>query len=57
MSEQTFYQRALSELKEAKAEIVRYRAALIDIIEECPNPKWYYGMKIVEIAKKALEKR
>ena len=28
--------------------------ALKDIIEECPNPKTPYGLKVVETAKKAL---
>ena len=38
-----------------KHEKDRLSNALIAIIEECPNPKLPYGIRVVEIAKEALE--
>ena len=35
--------------------IVKLQKAWFEIIEECPNPKLPYGIRVVEIAKKALE--
>lgn len=45
----------LIENMELRTEIERLREALTDIIDECPDPKLPYGLRVVEIAANALK--
>ena len=40
--------------QQEKERASRMERALLDIIEECPNPKLPYSCKVVELAKNAL---
>ena len=52
-------QREINDISNQLQEIIRHRdilrQALTEIVLECPNPKLPYGIRIVEIAVKALE--